>query len=147
MMTLTEHLKKQNITLSFAESMTGGALASHITKMQGASLVFKGSLVCYDNDVKTRILGISQSLIDTYGVVSKEVCQAMVEACQKMFMSSISISVTGYADGKEKDIYIGIKEHETNVYHLIRNKQSRTEMIQEVVNFVYDKIQERLMFV
>lgn len=146
-MSLIEHLKKQNITLSFAESMTGGALASHVTKMPGASFVLKGSLVCYDTEIKTRVLGISQSLIDTYGVVSKEVCQAMVEACQKMFMSTISVSVTGFADGKEKDIYIGIKENETSIYHLVRNEQSRTEMIQEVVYFVYDKIQERLMFV
>jgi len=138
-MTLIDHLKKQKITLSFAESMTGGALAAHITKMQGASHVFKGSLVCYDNDIKTRVLGISPSFIDTYGVVSKEVCQAMVEACQKMFMSSISVSVTGYADGNEKDIYIGIKEHETIIYHLIRKEQSRSEMIQEVVDFIYDQ--------
>jgi PncC family amidohydrolase len=146
-MSLIEDLKKQKITLSFAESMTGGALASYLTSMPGASFVFKGSLVCYDNDVKTRLLGIPQSLIDTYGVVSKEVCQAMVEACQKMFLSRLSVSVTGYADGKEKDIFIGIKEDETHIYHLVRNEQSRGEMIQEVVDFVYLKIQERLLFV
>ena len=146
-MSLIEDLKKQKITLSFAESMTGGALASHLTNMSGASLVFKGSLVCYDNDVKIRLLGIPQSLIDTYGVVSKEVCQAMVEACQTMFLSRLSVSVTGYADGIKKDIFIGIKDDETNIYHLVRNEQSRGEMIQEVVDFVYLKIQERLLFV
>lgn len=146
-MSLIEDLKKHKITLSFAESMTGGALASHITKMPGASFVFKGSLVCYENDIKTRLLGIPQSLIDTYGVVSEEVCQAMAEASQKMFLSRLSVSVTGYADGKEKDIYIGIKDNETMIFHLVRNEQSRREMIQEVVDFVYLKIQERLLIV
>jgi nicotinamide-nucleotide amidase len=146
-MSLIEQLKKQDLTISFAESMTGGALASYITSMQGASNVFKGSLVCYDTEIKTRVLGISKALIDTYQVVSKEVCLAMAEACQALFKTHLAISVTGYADGKENDIYIGIKETETTIYHLVRKEQTRQEMIQEVVHFVYDKIQERLLIV
>jgi PncC family amidohydrolase len=146
-MTLIEQLKNKKLTLSFAESMTGGALASYITQFKGASQVFKGSLVCYDPDIKINVLGISQSLINTYGVVSHEVCEAMVEACHHMFQSSISVSVTGYAEGDEKDIYIGIKYHETILYHLKRSTQTRTEMIHEVVQFIYEKIHEKIMFV
>lgn len=146
-MTLIEQLKNKNLTVSFAESMTGGALSSYITQFQGASQVFKGSLVCYNTDIKTNVLGISKALINTYGVVSHEVCEAMVEACQNMFQTTLSVSVTGYAEGDEKDIYVGIKLHEITIYHLKRYAQTRTEMIDEVVQFVYEKIHEQMMFV
>jgi PncC family amidohydrolase len=146
-MTLLKELENKNITISFAESMTGGALASYITQFKGASKVFKGSLVCYDATIKNHVLGISQTLIDMNGVVSHEVCEAMVEACQKLFQTTISVSVTGYAEGDEKDIYVGIKYRDTSIYHLKRSIQTRIEMIQEIVEFVYVKISEKIMFV
>lgn len=143
-MTIVDVLKQKGLTISFAESMTGGALASHLTRIPGASHVFKGSIVCYDTDIKINILNVTKTLIDTYGVVSKEVSQDMAIKCQDLFESSIAVSVTGYADGEKKDIFMTIRDHETNVFHLIRQDQNRHEMIQEVVNFVFDVIQKRV---
>lgn len=146
MKSIIQQLKAHHKTISFAESMTGGALAASLTKMSGASQVFKGSIVCYDSSVKVDILKVSQAVIDTYGVVSQEVALAMAESCQHMFLSSIAVSVTGYAEGTEKDIFICIKDETTTIYHLIRNHQSRQEMIEEVVSFVFEKISQRLLF-
>ena len=143
-MTFVDLLKQKELTISFAESMTGGALASHLTMIPGASHVFKGSLVCYDTEIKINILNVTKTLIDTYGVVSKEVSQDMAIKCQDLFKSSVAVSVTGYADGEHKDIFVTIRDHETNVFHLIRQDQNRRDMIQEVVAFVFNEVQKRI---
>ncbi len=139
-MTLIEHLKKQTLTISFAESMTGGALSKYITQFSGASEVFKGSIVCYDTQVKVDILGIPQKLIETHGVVSHKVCEAMVISCKEMFKSDIAVSITGYAEGIHKDIFVGISYKDTHVFHIIRNDQNRTQMIDDIVSCIVDKI-------
>lgn len=139
-MTLVEHLNKQALTISFAESMTGGALSKYITQFSGASNVFKGSIVCYDTQVKVDILGIPQQLIETQGVVSHNVCEAMVISCKEMFKSDIAVSITGYAEGNHNDIFVGISYKDTHVFHIKRKDQNRTQMIDDIVSWIVDKI-------
>lgn len=124
-MTLVEHLRNKSLSISFAESMTGGALSKYITQFSGASDVFKGSIVCYDTQVKVDVLGISQQLIETHGVVSHNVCEAMVISCKEMFKSDIAVSITGYAEGIHKDIFVGISYKDTQVF--ISKEKIKTE--------------------
>ena len=70
---VVKELKKKSLTISVAESCTGGKIASLITSTPGASLYFKGSLVCYSKSSKINILKVSKDLIDSKGLVSKEV--------------------------------------------------------------------------
>ncbi len=139
-MTLVEHLRNKSLSISFAESMTGGALSKYITQFSGASDVFKGSIVCYDTQVKVDVLGISQQLIETHGVVSHNVCEAMVISCKEMFKSDIAVSITGYAEGIHKDIFVGISYKDTQVFHIKRKDQNRTQMIDDIVSWIVDKI-------
>ena len=108
-------LIKQNLTVSTAESCTGGLIASSIVDVPGASAVFPGGAVTYAPSVKTALLGVPKELIEKRGVVSRDVAAAMAEGAKKRFGTDLAVSVTGVAgpDGGTPDapvgcVYIGI---------------------------------------
>ena len=112
---LHEKLIKKKLTLSVAESCTGGLLAYNFTKLANSSKYFQMGLVTYSNDAKIKILKINKKIIDKYGAVSLECCEAMVVSLAKISKSKINISITGIAgpggDSKNKPVglvYIGI---------------------------------------
>lgn len=98
------------LTICAAESCTGGLLGGALTDIPGASRVFLGSAVCYSNDAKMRILGVSPDILSRYGAVSKECAAAMSAGARCLFMSDIALSVTGVAgpDGGTKEKPIGL---------------------------------------
>ena len=108
---------KRNITLSLAESCTGGLLSSKFTKLSGSSKYFQMGLVTYSNKAKIKLLKVNKKIINKYGSVSPECCKAMVQGLSKISNSKINISVTGIAgpNGGTKDkpvglVYIGLKK-------------------------------------
>ena len=110
-------LTKKKLTLSFAESCTGGLLASSITSISGSSKVFNIGLVTYSNNAKVKLLQVPKKTITKYGAVSYETCLSMVKNLSKISKSNISISITGVAGPnggtKEKPVglvYIGLKK-------------------------------------
>ena len=110
-------LTKRKLTVSFAESCTGGLLASSITSISGSSKVFNIGLVTYSNNAKVRLLKVPKKNITKYGAVSYETCLSMVKNLSKISKSNISISITGVAGPnggtKEKPVglvYIGLKK-------------------------------------
>ncbi len=110
-------LTKKKLSLSFAESCTGGLLASSITSFSGSSKVFNMGLVTYSNNAKVKLLKIPKKTITKYGAVSFETCLSMVKNLSKISKSNISISITGVAGPnggtKEKPVglvYIGLKK-------------------------------------
>ena len=90
-------LSSHKLTLSVAESCTGGKIAQSFTSMEGASGYFKGGLVPYDTNIKTTILGVSKELIDEFSVVSKEVAESMAKQAAEKFQSDFAIATTGNA--------------------------------------------------
>ena len=78
-----ELLKKKNLTLSTAESCTGGSIAARITSVAGSSEYFKGSIVAYANEVKTELLGVSMETLEKRGAVSEETVIEMVKRCDE----------------------------------------------------------------
>lgn len=90
-------MKKQNATLSTAESCTGGRIASSITRIAGASDYFKGTVVAYSNDVKINILSVDEKLIIDYGAVSEQVVTEMAVNVRKIMNSDYSIATSGIA--------------------------------------------------
>lgn len=94
---VANRLSNKKLTISCAESCTGGKFASRITSHPGSSMYFIGSVVAYSNDIKTRVLGVDESLITAKGAVSYEVAEAMAYGCRKLFSSDIAISSTGIA--------------------------------------------------
>ena len=114
---LHKKLIKKNITLSAAESCTGGLLSSKFTRLSGSSKYFQMGLITYSNNAKIKILKVNKKIIDKYGSVSPECCRAMVQGLSKISKSKINISITGIAGpkGGTKDkpiglVYIGLKK-------------------------------------
>lgn len=90
-------LYSKNLSVSTAESCTGGKIASLITTVPGSSAWFKGSVVAYDNSVKTGILGVEPATISRYGAVSEATVREMAEGAHRLFKTDYSIAVTGIA--------------------------------------------------
>ena len=110
-------LTKKELNISFAESCTGGLLASSITSISGSSKVFTLGLVTYSNNAKINILKVPKNIIFRYGAVSHQTCMYMVRNLNKISKTNISVSITGVAgpDGGTKQkpvglVYIGIKK-------------------------------------
>ena len=89
--------KKNGKTLSFAESCTGGLAASSVVSVPGASSVFYGGVVSYDNSVKNKLLFVEQTVLDTVGAVSEECACQMARGVRKQIGTDVAISVTGIA--------------------------------------------------
>ncbi|MCD4819100.1 MAG: CinA family protein [Candidatus Cloacimonetes bacterium] len=99
----------KKLTLSFAESCTGGLLQEIVTSNSGASQYFLGGVVSYSNQVKTNVLKVSDELISKFGAVSEETAQSMMKGLKKLFRADVSVSITGIAgpEGGTKDKPVG----------------------------------------
>ena len=84
-------------TLAIAESCTGGLLSDAFTNISGASKVFAGSVVCYNNDAKIQMLDVPESILNQHGAVSAECAVAMVSGAAERFSSDYALSITGFA--------------------------------------------------
>ena len=104
---IIETLTSRGQTLSVAESLTGGGLGFALTQVPGASAVFLGGIISYTTDVKVRELGVGQSVIDQYKVVSEEVAIEMAEGAKNKFATTWAISTTGVAGPGD---YQGVRE-------------------------------------
>ena len=114
---LHKKLIKKKLTISVAESCTGGLLAHNLTKLANSSKYFQMGLTTYSNQAKIKILKVNKNIISKYGAVSHECCKAMVQNLSKISKSKINVSVTGIAGpgggSKEKPVglvYIGVKK-------------------------------------
>ena len=88
-------LKNKKLTLSTAESCTGGRLAQYITSVPGSSEVFFGGIIAYSNSVKMDLLGVDGNTIEINGAVSEEVALQMANGVRKKMKSDIGIGITG----------------------------------------------------
>jgi len=120
-------LIKKKLTISVAESCTGGLLAHNFTKLANSSKYFQMGLTTYSNQAKIKILKVNKNIIEKYGAVSNECCKAMVQNLSKISKSKINVSITGIAGpgGGTKDkpvglVYIGIKKR--NFIKIYENK-------------------------
>ena len=106
---LVDILKEKKYTISFAESATGGLLASSIVDIPDASWVLAESLVTYSNEAKMKYLDVKKETIDKYNVVSIEVVKEMARGLNKLTNSNVCVSVSGVAgpSGGTKEIHVG----------------------------------------
>jgi nicotinamide-nucleotide amidase len=91
------YMAEKGLTLSTAESCTGGYISHIITRHAGSSRVFLGGAVSYSNDLKESILGVKHETLSTFGAVSEETVTEMVEGALRNFKSDYAIAVTGIA--------------------------------------------------
>jgi len=131
-------LKEKKLTVCTAESCTGGMIAHLITSVPGSSAYYKGSVIAYDNSVKTDILKVKKSTLNKYGAVSREVVEEMAQGALYIMNCNIAVATTGIAgpdggspakpvgtlwiavasaNGIKSEKYQFIHDRETNIKH------------------------------
>ena len=111
---IVERASARGVTVSTAESLTAGMIASTIADIPGASAVLRGGAVTYCDEIKHRVLGVEQETLDRYTAVSHQTAREMAVGSLELYQSDIAVSATGYAGpggGTEDDpagtFYIG----------------------------------------
>ena len=99
---VVQYLIGENLSVSVAESCTGGLIASAITSVSGASAVFECGIVSYSERIKEEIVGVPRETIESFGVVSAQTAIAMAEGVKKLSGSDLAIAVTGLAGPKSE---------------------------------------------
>ena len=135
---LHKKLIKKKLTISVAESCTGGLLAYNLTKLANSSKYFQMGLTTYSNKAKIKILNVNKKIIKKFGAVSKECCKSMVQNLSKISKSKINVSITGIAGpgGASKNkpvglVYIGIKKGKTVLIEENKFKSKNRNSIQK----------------
>ena len=136
-------LIKKNISVSTAESCTGGLLAYNFVKNRDSSKVFKGGYITYSNEIKVKELKVKRGSLKKNGAVSYQVAEEMIEGLYKKNKTKICISTTGIAGpgGSTKNkpvglIYIGIRINKKNILIKKNFKGTRIQIQKECVNFI-----------
>lgn len=97
---LSQLLRARDWKMAVAESCTGGLIAASLTDLPGSSQWFCGGIVAYSNEVKTKILGVSQATIEEQGAVSVQTVEAMARKSREIFHCELALAVSGVAGPK-----------------------------------------------
>lgn len=148
---VANQLTEKGLTLSIAESCTGGALAERLTSIPGASQYFKGSIVSYATQTKTNVLKVDKTLIETHSVVSDAVARAMAENAKDLFQTDYAIATTGNAgptkgdaDAEVGTVYIAIATPNGVVSEVYNLGNHRTKVIHKAVNKAFEMLQKEI---
>ncbi|WP_028589329.1 competence/damage-inducible protein A [Paenibacillus massiliensis] len=146
--TLVDWMIREGLTLSAAESCTGGMLMEHITSVPGSGSVLKGGIVCYSNEMKEKLLNVPHHYLEgenSPGAVSREVAQVLAEQVRMITDSDYGLSITGVAGPAFSEnkpvglVYIAIaqREQETQIYELRLNGNRETIRLRSVKSILY----------
>lgn len=151
---LIRALDKNKLTLSTAESCTGGLMGKLITDVPGASAVYVGGAITYTNEAKIKMLGVSKDTVEKHTEVSFETAEEMAMGAIRVFSSNVSVSATGFAGpggGTDTDpvgtVYVGVVyEGACTVYRLSFDKsRSRSDIRHGVAAFAFDAVWHRIL--
>lgn len=149
---VVELLKDKNLTISFAESCTGGLLAGTLVNVSGSSSVFKEGFVTYANEAKIKHLNVDQKVLDEFGAVSSECAYQMVEGLQKATKADICVSVTGIAGpsgGTEEKpvglVYFGVYYNKEIKTHRFVFNGNRSKVRNRSVTYALNLIRRELL--
>ena len=145
-------LKEKEVTLSLAESCTGGKIAETITAVAGASSYFKGSIVSYATEAKINVLGVDSRLIDDFSVVSEEVAKKMAQQSQQLFATDYAIATTGNAGPSKGDadaeigtVFIAIATPKEVYCEQFNFGQPREKVIGRAVNKAFEMLYKEIL--
>ncbi|MDO4173411.1 MAG: competence/damage-inducible protein A [Eubacteriales bacterium] len=140
-------LTEKGLTLSVAESCTGGLLSKRITDVPGASLFYKGGACTYCNEIKQKILGVKQETLEQFTAVSSQTAREMALGIAAVYGTDLGIGITGYAgpdDGEDGTpagtIYIGISYQGKAQVRRILSPRGRDRARWDAANHALDMI-------
>lgn len=146
-------LVENNITISTAESCTGGSLGKIITSVSGVSSIYGFGFITYANEAKEKILGVSHETLEKHGAVSSKTALEMALGARKVSGSDIAVSVTGIAGPGggtvEKPVglvYIAIADKDGAEYRKLSLDGTRDEIRAQTCDKVFALIKEKLNF-
>lgn len=130
--------KKKKLTLSVAESCTGGLISHYLTVLPGASIFFKGGIIAYSGAVKKSVLHVSSAVLREYGIVSAETAKEMARKVRTLVKTDFSLSTTGNLgpdvpvcrtgrlEGKKQGlVYIAVSKQGKTISRELRLKENR----------------------
>ncbi len=146
---LVNKLIDKKLSITAAESCTGGLVASYITSVSGSSSCFNGSFVTYSNEMKTKMIGVSVDTLEKHGAVSNQCVHEMCQGSREQTVANMSIAISGIAGpsgGTEQKpvgtVYIGVSLNENTRVELFNFVGSRQEVrlsaVCEALNMALD---------
>ena len=133
-------IRKSGLTISFAESCSGGNIAAEVIKISGVSDIFMGGVVTYSDEAKIDVLKLTKQEINKFGVVSENIAFLMAKNSKELFRTSLSLATTGNvgplsSDNRSKvgEIYICLIFHEKVFHKKLNLKSTRVENINKLV--------------
>ncbi len=145
-------LAEKKLTISTAESCTGGKIAATLSAVPGASNYFKGSVVSYATQAKIDVLGVDENLIKKYGVVSAKIAKEMAKSVQKVMNSDFAITTTGNAGPTKGDedaelgaVFIGIATPNEVFVEEFNFGQPREKVIDRAVSKALELIYKEIL--
>lgn len=137
-------------TLVTAESLTGGGIGAELTSVPGASMVYKGGIISYVNEIKRDVLGVPQEILDRYGAVSSWTAGYMASGVRKLLKADIAVSVTGLAGpgGDELGhpvgtVYIGYESNAKSLVKEFRFQGNREDVRRQTIEAALSLILEQ----
>ena len=131
--------KEKDLTLSVAESCTGGLICHYLTAVPGASSFLQAGVVTYSAESKKKILGIPQKVFSSYGIVSEETAQQMAERIRVITKTDIAVSTTGnlgpdVLEGKQTGlVFVAISSEKGTVSEKLQLKGTRGQIKEKAV--------------
>jgi nicotinamide-nucleotide amidase len=145
-------LTDKNLSLSTAESFTGGKIAERITSIPGASNYFKGTVVSYATEAKINVLKVPKELIDEYSVVSAEVAAAMAKRVKELMKTDFAIATTGNAGPTKGDsdaavgtVFIAIDGPKSKFVQEFQMGSTRERVVEKSVNKAFELLQKEIL--
>lgn len=145
-------LTSKNLTLSTAESFTGGKIAERITSVPGASSYFKGSVVSYATEAKINVLKVPEELVEKYSVVSAEVATAMAKGARELMKTDFAIATTGNAGPTKGDsnaevgtVFIAIEGTTSHFVQEFQMGSTRERVVEKSVNKAFELLQKEIL--
>lgn len=145
-------LASSGMTVSCAESCTGGTISSLLTSLPGSSAYFLGGVTSYANSVKTGVLGVSEDILSRYGAVSSECVAAMAEGVRRITDSDFAVSTSGIAGpggGTEEKpvgtVWVGVSSAKGTETFKVRYNTDRKRNIERFSAFTLNKLRERII--
>jgi len=144
-------LKEHSLTISAAESCTGGLLSSVLTAISGSSEYFIGGVVAYSNRIKEEVLGVKHATLLEHGAVSEETACEMAKGINNRFNTDIGLSTTGIAGPKGDTsnkpvglVWIGISTPENTLTYEYHFKGTRNEIQTNTVKEILNRLLQLL---
>ncbi|MBJ7279608.1 MAG: CinA family protein [Candidatus Nanopelagicales bacterium] len=140
---LIQKLGQRHLTISVAESLTGGLVAASLTQIPGASAVFKGGIIAYGDEIKQQVLKVDPALITKFTSISEPVAQSMATNVREIMNTDIGIATTGVAGPDKSDgfapgiVFVAISIGDHKICQKLELVGDRTQIRDQSVNEIF----------